>query len=809
MTTPDASTVADMTPDGVRKLAATDVRWTCDPKDLSFETTADLKAPDALIGQARAERSLEFGVDIQRKGFNIYAAGSPGTGRVSMIVERLQHEASDRPAPDDWCYAYNFDDQHRPKALRLPAGKAPVFGAQMDELVETLRQDMPQAFETEQYRNQRDHITRRIEENRRERFRVIEQQAAEAGFGLVQSPAGLSVAPVAEGQPLSADALNAMSPKDREVLQRTGKVLEDELEQTMRALRALQKDARRSLTDLSRDVARSVARPLLDDLREEYVGVVDVLSHFDAVEAHVTTKHMSFLEPDKVNAPPEQKPGSMGDPFVEYRINVLVTHQPSVGAPLVREGHPVHLNLFGHVEARSESGVMVTDHTMIKPGALHRANGGYLVLEAEELLQASVSYQALKRALRDQLIRMDGAARELGRPSVARLDPDPIELDVKVALVGGPDTYAMLYDFDPDFGELFKVLAEFETEISRDDDNIIRYAQFIAARCSAEGLLPFDRAAVARVLEEAVRLAQDRSKLSTRFGDISDIVREAEYWARRRGGDLVTEEDVRTSVYERSRRSDLMEVKIRERVSDGTVMIDVQGSEVGQVNGLSVLAIGGHEFGQASRITARVFSGRDGVISIDREVKLSGPIHDKGAMILAGFMNGTFGASGPLAMSATIVFEQMYGGVDGDSASLAELLVLLSALADYPLSQAIAVTGSVNQHGEVQAVGGVTHKIEGFYDLCATDGLTGAQGALIPASNVRHLTLRWDVAQAIAEGRFHVYAATTVAGAAELLMGRPAGVVDTTGRFPRSTVFGETQVRLAQFARRWHDGPPH
>lgn len=809
MAIPDASTVENTTPEGVRKLAATDVRWTCDPDDLAFGTTAELTAPDALIGQARAERSLEFGVDIQRQGFNIYASGIPGTGRISMIVDRLQHEASVRPAPDDWCYAYNFDDKHRPRALRLPAGKGPAFSSQMDEMVETLREDMPQAFETEQYRNQRDHITRRVEEDRRERFRVIEQQAAEAGFGLVQSPVGLSVAPVADGQPLAADAINAMSSADRETLQRAGKAIEDELEQTMRALRALQKEARSSLTSLSCDVARSVARPLLDDLRDEYVGVVDALSHFDAVEAHVTTKHLSFLEPDNVNAAPEQKPGPMVDPFVEYRINVLVTHQPSAGAPLVREGHPVHLNLFGHVEARSESGVMVTDHTMIKPGALHRANGGYLVLDAEELLQASVSYQALKRALRDQLIRMDGAAHELGRSSVARLDPDPIQLDVKVALVGGPATYAMLYDFDPDFGELFKVLAEFETEISRDDGNIIRYAQFIAARCSAECLLPFDRTAVARVLEEAVRLAQDRSKLSTQFGAISDIVREAEYWARRRGGDLVTEEDVRTSVEERVRRSNLVEVKIRERMSDGTVMIDVQGSEVGQVNGLAVLGVGGHEFGQASRITARVFSGRDGVISIDREVKLSGPIHDKGAMILAGFMNGTFGASGPLAMSATIAFEQMYGGVDGDSASLAELLVLLSALADYPLSQAIAVTGSVNQHGEVQAVGGATQKIEGFYDLCATDGLTGSQGALIPASNVRHLTLRSDVAQAIAEGRFHVFAATTVAGAVELLMGRPAGAADTTGRFQRSTVFGEAQIRLAQFARRWHDGPPH
>jgi len=390
-----------------------------------------------------------------------------------------------------------------------------------------------------------------------------------------------------------------------------------------------------------------------------------------------------------------------------------------------------------------------------------------------------------------------------------RLEPEPIPLDLKVALVGPPDVYALLYELDPDFGQLFKVLAEFETEIELNAENTTRYAQFIAARCADEHLRPFDRSAVARIVEEGVRLAGDRTKLSTRFGDISDIVREAEYWARRRGGDLVTEEDVWASIDERIRRSNRLETQIRDRMADGTVMIDADGSAVGQVNGLTIVGVGGHEFGQPNRITARVFAGRDGVISIDREAKLSGPIHDKGAMILAGFLNGIFGLSGPLTMSASIAFEQSYWGVEGDSASLAELLVLLSALSDYSLDQGTAVTGSVNQHGDVQAVGGVTQKIEGFYDLCLRQGLTGQQAVLIPASNARNLTLRWDVAGAVDDGKFHIYAAAHVAEAIELLTGRSAGAPDGLGRFPSNSVLGAAQARLDQFARRWHDGPPH
>ena len=793
---------------GARRLTAAEVRWTCGPGDLPFATTAELSPPDALIGQERAERSLEFGVDIRSRGFNIYAAGTPGTGRTSMIMARLRAEAERRPTPDDWCYVHNFDDSHRPRALRLPAGQAPTFRAQLREVVDTLRHDLQRAFDTEEYQNQRDAVTQAVQIERREAFRDFEQRATDEGFAVTQSPVGLSVAPVADGRPLTSDALSDLTEAERVRIQATGQELEDRLARLMRRLRRRQRAARATLNDLSADVARSVTRPLLDDLREEYAALPDVSAHLDAVEAHVTENHENFLESDDTSLP-TQRPGPAPDPYLPYQVNVLVTHEPGTGAPLVRDTHPTHPHLFGRVETRTEMGVSATDFTLIQPGALHRANGGYLVLDANDLLQSGASYAALKRSLHNERVRIESVADELGLPLAARLEPEPIPLDLKVALVGPPDTYALLYELDPDFEQLFKVLAEFETEIELNAENTARYAQFIAARCADEKLHHFDRSAVARIVEEGVRLAGDRTKLSTRFGDISDIVREAEYWARRRGGDLVTEKDVWASIDERIGRSNRLETQIRDRMADGTVMIDADGSAVGQVNGLTIVGVGAHEFGQPSRITARVFAGRDGVISIDREAKLSGPIHDKGAMILAGFLNGMFGHNGPLTMSASIAFEQSYWGVEGDSASLAELLALLSALSDYPLDQGVAVTGSINQHGRVQAVGGVTQKIEGFYDLCALQGLTGRQGVLIPASNVRNLTLRWDVAGAVEDDRFHIHAAEEVAEAVELLSGRATGVADAVGHFPSDTVFGAAQARLVQFARRWHDGPPH
>ena len=559
-----------------RRLGTAEVRWTCSRDDLPFQTTAELTPPDALIGQERAERSLEFGVDIRSGGFNVFAAGTPGTGRTSMVMARLRAEATRRPTPDDWCYVHNFEDSRRPRALRLPAGQAPTFRAQLREVVETLGHDLQRVFDTEQYQAQRDALTQAVQAERREAFGAFEERASAQGFALNQSPVGLNVAPVVDGRPMSPEVLRSLSESERERMQATRQELEDELARLLRRLRRRERAARTSLNDLNADVARSVAKPLLDDLREEYAELPEVQSHLDAIEAHVTRHHRNFLESGEASLP-TPRPGPSPDPYLPYRVNVLVTHRPGTGAPLVRDTHPTHPHLFGRVETRTELGVSVTDFTLIQPGALHRANGGYLVLDANDLLQSATSYAVLKRALRNERIRIESPAEELGLPLAARLEPQPIPLDLKVALVGSPDVYALLYDLDPDFGQLFKVLAEFETEIELNAENTMRYAQFIAARCVDEGLQHFDQSAVARIVEEGVRLAGDRTRLSTRFGDISDIVREAEYWARRRGGDLVTEEDVWASIDERVRRSNRLETRIRDRMADGTVMIDAKG----------------------------------------------------------------------------------------------------------------------------------------------------------------------------------------------------------------------------------------
>ena len=794
-------------PPDVSELSADAVRWTCDQDALGFESTAELERPDALIGQERAERSLEFGLDIRSPGFNIFAMGLPGTGRTSMIFERLRSVADSRPTPSDWCYVHNFDEPHRPRALRLPPGAAPEFRRQMADLVDALQVEMARAFATDEYEAQRRAIALLEQAERQAALHALNQQAQAAGHAIIQTPVGLSVAAVRDGEPLTPEALRQLPEAERRALQQAREVLDDALADSMRALRRRQRRARAELHALNVDVARSVVRPLLEDLREAYRSHDDVTAYLLAVEQHATENFEVFRESDESDATPDRAARYQADPLLPYQVNVLVTHAPDSGAPLVREGHPTYPNLFGQIEQRQTMGAVTTDFTMIKPGALHAANGGFLVVQAEDVLPNAAAYDGLKRALRDQVIRIETAAEGVGLAPPARLDPEPIPLDVKVALVGAPWVYYLLHDVDPDFGDLFKVRAEFDTEIELNDANMNRYARFIAACCRDEDLPHFDRTAVARVVEEGVRLAQDRRRLSTRFGDLSDIIREAGHWARRAGADLVGEEHVWSSIDERIRRSNLTEEKIRDRIADGTVMVEIDGAAVGQVNGLSIVGLGGREFGQVHRISARTYPGRDGVLSIDREAKLTGPIHDKGAMILSGFVSGTFGIEGPLSLSATLVFEQSYGGIEGDSASSAELYVLLSSLSGLPLRQDVAVTGSVNQHGQVQAVGGVTQKVEGFFDLCRRRGLTGAQGVLLPAANARHLTLRWDVARAIDAGRFHVYTTDTIGGGIELLTGVPAGSGGASVRYHPDSVFGMVQARLALFGRRWHDGP--
>ena len=793
-------------PSGVQELGADAVRWTCDPDSLTFESTAELERPDAMIGQERAERSLDFGVDIQSPGFNIFAVGLPGTGRTSMILERLQAVASGLPTPPDWCYVYNFDEPHRPNALRLPSGAAPEFCRQMADLVDTLLVELVRAFETDEYEAQRNRIAQRVQDLQRERLQGLERQAQAAGLAISQTPVGLSVVAVRDGESLSPEALGQLPEAERLAIERARDETEDALSRTMRQLRVQQRGAREQMRALNVDVARSVVHPLFEDLLDTYQELAEVASYLRTVEQHITENFKAFRDRDG----DDQQVGPTGrreDPLLPYQVNVLVSHRPESGAPLIQEGHPTLPNLFGRIEQRQVFGVVSTDFTMIQPGALHAANGGFLVLGAEDLLRSGTSYDGLKRALRDGVIRIETVADEIGLPSPARLDPEPVALNAKVALVGTPWVYYLLHDSDADFGDLFKVRAEFDTEIDLNDANMERYARFIAARCNDEDLPHFDRTAVARVVEEGVRLARDRRRLSTQFGDISDIIREAGYWARKAGADTVNEVHVWSSIDERIRRANLLEKKIRDRIAEGTVMVDVEGESVGQVNGLSVVGHGGYEFGQANRISVRTYPGREGVISIDREAKLTGPIHDKGAMILSGFVSGTFGIEGPLSLSATMVFEQSYGGIEGDSASSAELYVLLSSLSGLPLRQDLAVTGSVNQHGEVQAIGGATQKVEGFFDLCRQLGLSGTQGVLLPAANAKHLTLRLDVAKAVAAGEFHVYTTDTIAAGIELLTGVPAGVPDARLRYPADTVFGTVQARLAFFGRRWLDGP--
>ena len=793
-------------PPGVERLGPDEVRWACDPDSLGFQSTADLERLDGMIGQERAA-SLDFGVDVEAPGFNILVVGPPGTGRTSMALDRLRTVARERPSPPDRCYVYNFRDPYRPATLCLPSGLAPVFRQEMTDLVEAVRIEMPRVFQTEEYAARCNYLAQVSEDDQSGVRHDIEDQAQARGFKITRTPAGLCAVPLHLTEDSNSDIPSELPVSEGGAVNDARADIEDILTRATRQLHARQQKAREQLRDLNADVARSVVQPLIDDLSETYRGFDDVITYLGQVAHHMAEHFEEF----RVGGQACQQPGSIDqheDKLMPYRVNVVVTHDPNGGAPVIQESHPTYQNLFGRVEQRHAVGGDTTDFTMIKPGALHTANGGFLVLDVGELLKDGAAYHGLKRALQSGAIRIDAVTDDRGPLSAAWLDAESIEMNVKVALIGTPEVCYSVQDADPEFSDLFKVRAEFDTEMELNNENIKHYAQFIAARCEDESLLQFDCSAVARVLEESVRRSPDRRHLSTRFGEITDIVREAGYWAHRAEATTVNEVHVWSAIDERIRRVNLLERRIRDRIVDGTVLIDVDGTAIGRVNGLSVAIVGGYEFGQANLISVRTYPGREGVISIDREAKLTGPIHDKGAMILSGFMSGTFGGDGPLSLSATLAFEQSYWGVEGDSASSAEAYALLSSLSEMPLRQDLAVTGSVNQYGQVQAVGDVNQKVEGFFDLCDEMGLTGTQGVLLPAANAAHLALRRDVVKAIATGKFHIYTTTSIADGIELLTGVPSGHANAQKmRCPQDTVFGAVQARLASFGRRLHEGP--
>ena len=802
-----------MTHRQARELAPEELSYVCDASQYTFETTDEIPDLPTIIGQERALRALEFGIHIPSYGFNVYVTGPAGSGRSTTVMGFLRRKAEQEPVPDDWCYVNNFRDARRPRAIRLPAGHGVQLRNDMATFIRDLQSAIPVAFDSEDYQQRVHSITQERDQARDQILTQLSKAAQAQGFGLVQTATGLALVPMLDGELVTPEKYAAVSEEQRRQWESAHSGLQQELERALREIWALNKTARERLRALTREVADFVVREHIEELLERYHAFEEVLVYLEEVRQDIV-EHVADFYPELAGSsePLEEEeeaaPPALADPPSEetlpdlsrYQVNVIVDNSQASGAPVVYETSPSYTNLVGRIEQEVRYGVLTTDFTLIRAGSLHRANGGYLVLNARDLLEYPLAWEALKRTIRNQEIRTETPSDLMMAPMTTSLEPECIPFKAKVILIGDWATYEMLYELDDDFRKIFKVRADFAISMERTPEAMQQYAQFIARRVRADGLLPFHRSAVARIVEIGARLVEDKHKLSTRFSGILEVIHEASYWASVNGHQVVTAEDVDQAIREGRYRAGHLPEQIRRQILEDTIHVETEGWAVGQVNGMTVMEVADYEFAVPSRISAQTYMGRGNVVAIDREANLSGNIHNKGVLILQGFLGARYEQRKPLNLSASLTFEQNYDRIEGDSASSAELYAILSSLSGLPVRQDLAVTGAVDQQGRILAVGSVTAKIEGFFDLCQARGLTGTQGVVIPEANVRHLMLRPDVVQAVREGKFHVYAVSTVDEGIALLTGVPAGEPDAAGNYPEGTVNYRVQKRLLEMA---------
>jgi lon-related putative ATP-dependent protease len=801
-----------------RTLSSGELCRRCDPERFDFHTTDDLADFSEALGQTRAVDAIRFGIGIRRDGFNVFAMGPEGLGRHTLVRKLLEQQAPAQEVASDWCYLFNFETPHKPQALKLPAGRAAKFKEDMARLVEDLRVGIPAAFEADEYRTRREEIETEFNERQAKAMGEISERARSRRIALLRTPAGFGFAPMEKDKDEvmePGEFRKLPEPEQRRMQEEIGS-FQGELERAVHEMPKWRREAQRKLRELNREVTSASVGSLMEEIKAEFDALPEVRAYLTAVQNDVLDHIEIFQQPKEGEQPmlfgiPLPRMESGDSLLRRYEVNALIERSADTGAPIVYEDNPSHDNLVGRIEHVAKMGTLVTDFTLIKAGALHRANGGYLVLDALKILSQPFAWEALKRALRSREIRAESLGQVLSLVSTVSLEPEPIPLDVKVVLIGQRILYYLLHAYDPEFGGLFKVVADFEDDMARDPNADSLYARVIATMVRSDKLRPLDRGAVARALEYGSRVAGDTEKLSMQMQDLTDLLRESDHWAETAGHAVTTVEDVEHAVRARLERTGRIKQRLQEEVFRGTLLIDTAGERAGQVNGLSVATLGGFSFGMPHRITARVRLGGGKVIDIEREAELGGPIHSKGVLILSGYIAGRYAAKTPLSLAASLVFEQSYGGIEGDSASSAELYALLSALAEAPVRQSLAVTGSVNQHGDVQAIGGVNEKIEGFFDVCALRGLTGEQGVLIPAANVKHLMLKHQVVEAVSSGKFNIYPVAGIDEGIEILTGVPSGQRDALGQFPEGSINGRVERRLAEFAdrmRSFRGAPP-
>ncbi len=790
-----------------QQLVPDDLRQNFNPEDLGIKSTADLNHLKGIIGQERAMHALKFGLHIKGPGYNVFVAGPPGIGKMTSIQTFLEELASGEEPPCDWCYVNNFQDNYVPRAISMQAGKGNEFREDMKNLIEKIQQELPKIFESDQYNARRKDILEELKAEQEELTQEIRRKAEEEGFNLQSTPMGLMLVPMKDGEQMSEQEFQSMSEEEKKKYQQKQQQIQDEMKSVMKKIRSLEREARERTSDLDKQITLNVVGGLIEDLTDKYEDYKEVVQYLEEVKKDISENTDVFKNQ---NDQGQQQtagliPANMQQQMHEeatlkkYRVNVVIDNSHLDGAPVIMEFNPTYNNLIGRIEKEMQMGALSTDFTMIKAGSLAKANGGYIVISIEDILKNFASYEGLKRALKADEIQIEELTERMGFMTTKSLRPEPIPLNLKVVLVGEPIYYYMLFQYDPDFPELFKVKADFDTRMDIGDKNIRDFLGFVATYCRKENLKHLDNTATARLLEHGSRMAGDQKKISTKFGLLGDIIREANYWAGENGNDLIRAEDIEKALDEKIFRSNLIQKRIQEMIERETILIDTEGEKTGQVNGLSVLQLGDYMFGKPSRITATVAPGRDGIMDIEREVKLGGPVHSKGVMILSGYLTRKYADNTPLSLSARLVFEQSYQGIEGDSASAAELFTILSALSNLPLKQGIAVTGSVNQNGEIQAIGGVNQKIEGFFEVCKAKGITGEQGVIIPASNQENLMLRREVIDAVDAGKFNIWTISTIDEGLEILTGAEAGERQEDGTFPENSVNARISRRLGTF----------
>ncbi len=793
---------------GAAELDAGALRRTDAAEALGFGSTEEVEPLDGTVGQARANEAISFGLEAEMAGYNIFATGPVGVGKRTSLEAHLHEHARHRAAPGDWVYVHNFREPRRPIAVTLASGRGPRLAADMRRFLEDAGRELAAAFESDTYAGRQREVTEPIEREQESAMAELREQAQAGGIAVELTPAGVMTVPLRDGHPITPAEFAQLPEPVRARYQAALEDLGPRLQAFLTKMRGLQRDARERLRGLEREVALFAVGHLIDELKERYAESGKLVEWLAAVAEDVTENLGQFQTGGRESGSEAPSPlaaaiaGASEPALARYEVNVFVAHDSDGGAPVVAETNPTYSNLFGRLEHQGVlGGGFVTDHRMLRPGAVHRANGGYLMLPAAEVLGQPLVWLKLKEVLRAGQIRLENLAEQYALFPTATLTPEPIELDLKVVLVGSPRLYELAYMLDEDVRKLFRVKAEFDWRVPWDEGGVRGYASFLSSQARSAGLRHFDAGAVARVVEHGARLAESREWLSTRFVEIAGLAAEASHWASRDGSELVRAEHVERAIERKILRSNLIEERLLEMVAEGTLMLDFDGERVGQVNGLSVLDLGDYTFGHPVRITATAGPGRGALMSIERETELSGHIHDKGFLTLSGYLRERYGSERRIALAATLTFEQSYEHIDGDSAASAELYALLSELAGVPLRQDVAVTGSVNQHGELQAIGGVNEKIEGFYRACKLRELTGRQGVIIPESNVRHLMLAGEVVDSVRAGRFHVWSARDVDEGIELLTGIPAGSRGENGSFPDRTLHARVEERLERWAR--------